>query len=70
MGVYKDEDAGIVYEYLKEGDMKAERWLEFSSALKRKMLEKHYREEELARVKKELEFYKKYYESKEYGKDE
>lgn len=70
MGKYKDEDSGIVYEFLKEGDEKANRWVEFSSALKRIMLDKYHKEEELKRVKKDLEFYKKYYEDKEYGRDE
>lgn len=70
MGKYKDKDSGIVYEFLKEGDEKANKWIEFSSALKRIMLEKHYEEEELKRLKKDLEFYIGYYESKEHGRDE
>ena len=55
--IYKDEDNQIIYEYLKEFDAETEKRKEFSNALKRKLLEKHYIEEELARCKKELKYY-------------
>lgn len=55
--IYKDEDSQTIYEYLKEFDAETEKRKAFSSALKRKLLEKHYVEEELARCKKELKYY-------------
>ena len=55
--IYKDEDSQTIYEYLKEFDAETEKRKAFSSALKRKLIEKHYVEEELARCKKELKYY-------------
>lgn len=55
--IYKDEDSQTIYEYLKEFDAETEKRKAFSSALKRKLIEKHHIEEELARCKKELKYY-------------
>lgn len=55
--IYKDEDTQTICEYLKEFDVETEKRKAFSNALKRKLLEKHYIEEELARCKKELKYY-------------
>lgn len=55
--IYKDEDTQTICEYLKEFDAETEKRKAFSNALKRKLLEKHYLEEELARCKKELKYY-------------
>lgn len=53
-GKYKDEDSGIIFEYIKEKDEEAEKWARFSSAFKRKMVELYNKEEEVKRLKKRI----------------
>ena len=58
MEVYKDERSKIIYEFLKQFDEETNERKKFSSALKSKLLQAHYNEEEIKMLKdkiKELE---------------
>lgn len=53
-GKYKDEDSGIIFEYLSKGDKEVEEWREFSSAIKRVMVKNYNNEIELEWLRKQV----------------
>lgn len=56
--LYKDEDYQIIFEFIKKFREETEERKRFESALERKLTEAYHNKENLARYKKELEYYK------------
>ena len=51
---YKDEDSGIIFEYLSKKNKEVEEWREFEGAIKRVMVKSYNNEIELEWLRKQV----------------